>query len=222
MEEWLLGIAASAWVIPALFAFCAIDGVFPPVPSESAVIGLAAVSVSSGHPYLALVLVAAAVGAFCGDQVAFSIGRRVELTRVRWLRSGPGRTALDQMSRALEERGASVIVSARFIPVGRIAANMAAGSMGLPRIRFMLADSVAAIVWAVYGVALGALAGAWLRDHPVLAVVVGVVIGLALGYVVDRVMARRRNARAATARAAEAAPEEDPAVEAGGPVEPAD
>ena len=34
-EAWILAMAASPWIYPAMFAFATIDGFFPPVPSES-------------------------------------------------------------------------------------------------------------------------------------------------------------------------------------------
>ena len=42
MESWILALSASTWVYPALTGFAIIDGFFPPIPSESALIALAA------------------------------------------------------------------------------------------------------------------------------------------------------------------------------------
>ena len=70
LHDWVVALANAPWVYLALFALATIDGLFPPVPSESVVIALAALSVSAGTPNLALILLAAATGAFTGDQIA--------------------------------------------------------------------------------------------------------------------------------------------------------
>jgi hypothetical protein len=46
--EWAGALAESPWVLAVLYAVTTIDGFFPPVPSESAVIGLAALPASRG------------------------------------------------------------------------------------------------------------------------------------------------------------------------------
>lgn len=57
--------AAAVWVLPVVAALTALDGFFPPVPSESVMVALAAIDVSVYGPNLALPggpLAAAAVG----------------------------------------------------------------------------------------------------------------------------------------------------------------
>lgn len=48
MENWILTLVASPLVYLGLYLFATIDGLFPPIPSESLAIALAALSVSSG------------------------------------------------------------------------------------------------------------------------------------------------------------------------------
>ena len=90
----LLEAAAQPWVPLALLLFCAVDGVFPPVPSESLVIGLAAVSAVTGQPNVVLVLLAGAVGAAIGDLTAYTIGHRVGTRRFAWMRDEREKTAV--------------------------------------------------------------------------------------------------------------------------------
>ena len=59
----------SPWIYAVLFALAAVDGFFPVVPSEASVI-TAGVFAAAGDPSLPLVIVAAALGAFAGDQVS--------------------------------------------------------------------------------------------------------------------------------------------------------
>ncbi|MBD5786802.1 DedA family protein [Cellulosimicrobium terreum] len=193
LEHWVLALSSSGWIYPALFAFATIDGFFPPVPSESVVITLAVAAHATGAPNLLLVLLVAALGAWTGDQIAFSIGRAVGTDRIRFLRSPRGRRAVGWAERALAHRGASFILAARYIPIGRVAVNMTAGAVGYRRSRFMLFSGIAAVTWAIYSVLIGLVAARWLGHEPLLAMVVGVVMGIATGFVIDRVlMARRR------------------------------
>jgi membrane protein DedA with SNARE-associated domain len=195
LETWILALAASAWIYPALFAFATIDGFFPPVPSESVIITLAVSAHATGEPNLPLVLAIAALGAWTGDQIAFSIGRAIGTDRMRILRTRRGRKAVAWAERALANRGASFILAARYIPVGRVAVNMTAGAVGYPRSRFMAFSAIAAVTWAVYSVLIGLVAAQWLGHEPLLAMVVGVVLGIGIGLVIDRVLMMRARRR---------------------------
>ncbi|WP_346774892.1 VTT domain-containing protein [Cellulomonas sp. IC4_254] len=190
VEGWVPMLADSAWVFPALFLFATIDGFFPPIPSESVVIALASLAVAHGSPNIVLVALAAAAGAFVGDQIAYTIGSRVDVHRLKVFRTARGRKALAWAEHALEHRGSSFILAARYIPVGRVAVNMTAGALGYPRRRFVGLTGLAAVTWAAYGSAVGAGAGLWLADHPVIAVVAGVVVGTLVGIGIDWVLRR--------------------------------
>ena len=101
LENAALALTATPWVYVVLFALAVVDGFFPPVPSETVLIALAATSVALGTPNLALVLVAGAAGAFVGDQVAYWIGSRVNVRRVRFLQGRTAQRTLDAASRTL-------------------------------------------------------------------------------------------------------------------------
>ena len=181
MEQWIEALAGSPWVFLALYLFATIDGFFPPVPSESAVIALAALGASTGSPNIALIGGVAAAGAFSGDQTAYSIGRHIPLRTWRFMRGPRQQRALDWAEQALERRAGVYIIAARYIPVGRVAVNMTAGASGLRRLRFTALAAIAAVSWSGYSVLLGVGAGTWLEGRPVLAVAVGVAGGLVLG-----------------------------------------
>lgn len=190
LEEWILALAGSGWIYLGIYVFAMIDGFFPPIPSESVVIAVAATAMVGDGPNLALLVASAAAGAFTGDQIAYAIGGRVDVRRVRFLRGRRGRATLAWAEHALANRGSSFILAARYIPVGRVAVNMTAGALGYRRRRFVALTALAAVTWAVYGTAIGVGAGAWLHDHPVVAVVAGVVIGVVVGLLIDWVLRR--------------------------------
>ena len=67
------GALDSPWGLLALAAVAAVDGFFPVVPSESLVV-TAGVFAAAGDQSLALVIAAAALGAFIGDHVSYAVG----------------------------------------------------------------------------------------------------------------------------------------------------
>ncbi|QAY64463.1 DedA family protein [Xylanimonas allomyrinae] len=188
LESWILALSGATWVYPVMFALAFIDGFFPPLPSESVIITLAVASVATGSPWLVGVLIAAVLGAWCGDQIAYQIGRSIGTERVAILRTRRGRSTVAWARRALARRGASFIIAARYVPIGRVAVNMTAGAVGYPRRQFMGYSAIAAVVWGLYSLAVGMTAGAWLEDVPLLAMAVGIVAGVLVGVVLDRVV----------------------------------
>lgn len=186
VSDWAVALAGTPWVFVALYAFATIDGFFPPIPSESVIIALAALFVASGSADFWILGAVAAAGAFTGDQIAYSIGKRIPIRRLRFMQGPRAKKALAWAERALAERGASFIISARYVPIGRVAVNMTAGATGYPRRRFTALAVVAAISWSIYSVLLGIGAGKLFGDHhPLLAMAAGVAAGLLLGVLVD-------------------------------------
>ncbi|HEY9423553.1 MAG TPA: DedA family protein [Microterricola sp.] len=199
LTDLLLATVSSPFVYVVVFAIVMIDGFFPPVPSESIVVIAAAVGVSTGAPNPIAIVILAAIGAAVGDNIAYWLGRTVGTTRFRWMRHPRSVAALDWASRGLSRSAASMLLVARYIPVGRIAVNMTAGATGFSHRRFWPLTVLAGTCWAVYSVLIGVLAGHWVKEQPLLGAAVGVVIALALGLVIDRVttaIARRREAAA--------------------------
>src|SRR5690606_41808023 len=122
-------MAASPWIYPAMFAFATIDGFFPPLPSESVVITLTVSAHSTGTPWMWLVLLTAAAGAWLGDQIAYQIGLMIGTERVPFLRGPRGRRAVAWAERALTPRGASVVLAARRARSGRGGGDLTPGAV---------------------------------------------------------------------------------------------
>lgn len=192
LHDWVVALAGAPWVYLALFGAAALDGVFPPVPSESVVIALAALSASTGSPNLVLIVLVAGAGAFTGDQLAYALGSRLDVRRVRVLRNRRAQRTIDWAETALTRRGTSFILAARYIPIGRVAVNMTAGATAFPHRRFVMLTALAGLTWAVYSAGIGLTAGTTFQDRPVVAIAIGVAGGLLGGFVLDRLLARRR------------------------------
>ncbi|WP_307834478.1 DedA family protein [Paractinoplanes lichenicola] len=122
---------------------------------------------AGGEPNLALVMTVAAIGAFCGDHIAYRIGRTVRRDRFRWV------------ERPLEKRGGLLLVVARYIPGGRTAVTMTMGAVRYPPRKFALFDALAAMSWAVYSATVGYVGGEAFEHDKLKGLLLG--LGLAAG-----------------------------------------
>lgn len=189
VESYVLDFSESLWIYPGVFGLSLLDGFFPVVPSESVIIATATTALQTGEPLLVLIFVAGALGAWCGDQIAYFIGARADVRRWRVFRRGRWLRSLDWAENQLERRGATLIVAARFIPMGRVLVNLSAGALRYPHRRFSGIDGVAVAIWAAWSIALGTVAGALLpEDNLLLSIVVGVIAGVVLGFAVEKVL----------------------------------
>jgi membrane-associated protein len=183
-------LASSPWVYLVVFLLTVLDAFFIIVPSETVVVALGALALSTGSPQLGILIPVAAVAAITGDSLTFWLGRKVGVDRFAWMRRGRVVRVVAWAGRSLDQRAAAVLLTARFVPFGRVAVNLTAGSTGFRYRRFLALTTAAGICWAGYNAIIGALFGAWFDGNPVLAVMVSVVVALGLGVLVDRVSAR--------------------------------
>ncbi|WP_395243485.1 DedA family protein [Agromyces sp. MMS24-K17] len=192
----LTALAASPWLVPALFALVVGDAFLVVLPSETAVVALGALHATTGSPPLALVVATAAAGAVCGDLLCYVIGRRVGLERWRWQREGRVGTALRKVEGTVRRRTAVLVFTARYVPFARIAVNLAAGAGRVPLGRYLPLSLGAGLAWAGFNVAVGGMVGAALPDRPLLATAVSIPVAIALGLAIDAVarLADRRRA----------------------------
>lgn len=190
VNDFVQQYAGSAWVLPIVFALCTIDGFFPPVPSESVVVALAAIGTGAGGPELWSLGAAAALGAFAGDNVAYTIGRHGGVAKLNDSRNERIRSTMAWAEREMHRRGAMIIVAGRYIPVGRVAVNVTAGATRYSYPRFALLDTFAAISWAAYSIGIGVVAGQWTKDNPLLGAAVAVGLALIIGWQLDRLLRR--------------------------------
>jgi membrane protein DedA with SNARE-associated domain len=169
---------ASGWAYAIIFVVAFLDALIPVVPSETTVI-TAGVVAATGDLSLAIVVPAAAAGAFAGDNTAYFVGRRFgEPIKQRFFGSAKSRRRMEWAERQLEERGGELIVVARFIPGGRTAVTLSAGGLAYPWRRFVVFDACASLIWALYAALLGYFGGRAFEDAPWK----GLVIALALAF----------------------------------------
>jgi membrane protein DedA with SNARE-associated domain len=150
---------ASGWAYAIIFVFAFLDALIPIVPSETAVI-TAGVVAASGDLSLGLIIPAAAAGAFLGDNTGYFIGHRWGArASERFFTGDKAKHRLDWAEEQLDERGGQLIVVARFIPGGRTAVALSAGTLGYRWRRFVIYDLIATLIWASYSALLGYYGG---------------------------------------------------------------
>jgi membrane-associated protein len=185
---------SSEWAYLVVFVFALLDAVLPIVPSETAVI-TAGVVAAEGDLSLMIIIPAAAIGAFLGDNCAYLIGRRFGHRATDRFSGEKGRRRFKWAEEQLQERGGELIAVGRFIPGGRTAVALSAGTLAFPWRRFILFDSIAALGWALYGSLLGYFGGKTFESAWGLVLALVTAFAIAGGIELVRWMLRRRRRR---------------------------
>jgi membrane protein DedA with SNARE-associated domain len=176
-----------------IFAMAAIDPVLPIVPAEAAVTA-AAVLAGQGHLSIGAIMLAAGLGAFVGDNVAYWIGRAAGRPLVQRVLRGQA-DRLDAVEEQFHERGPVFIIVGRFIPGGRTVVSVGAGVLHFSWPRFLAYDAVAATVWAIQAALPGYIGGVIVSDRPWLAMLVGFGLSMALAGTLTLLQRRRAGRR---------------------------
>ena len=190
--------AGNWWFLGVIFIIALLDSVIPVVPSETTVIigGVAVATGTAPYPLLA-VIVAGAAGAFIGDNMAFSIGKRWSAAFERRAARKPKfATKLAWAHEQISQRGGLLLITARFIPGGRTAITIASGITRQSRAWFMRWTFIAAIIWATYSAGLARLVGEPFKDDHAKAF--WIAFGTALGINVAIELVRHARAKRAT------------------------
>ncbi|MGH9079671.1 MAG: DedA family protein [Acidimicrobiales bacterium] len=181
------------WSYVIAFVLPALDGIFPVVPSESAVVTLGVATAGSTDPRIGVLVLLAAAGAFLGDNLSYLIGRHFGPWASRRFFAGEkGERRQRWAERTLGRHGPLLLIACRFIPGGRTAVTLTCGVTGYSRRRFVLATAIAAAVWALYAFLVGRLGGHVFEDTPWLGLVGALGFVLSLSLLVE---ALRRSAR---------------------------
>lgn len=186
----LVQLAASPWLLPALFALVVGDAFLVVLPSETLVVALGALAATTGHPNPLLVIPVAALGAVLGDLACYGIGRAGGLERWAWQRKPRVAAAIERVRRTVGRRTAVLVFTARYVPFARIAVNLAAGAVRIPLGRYLPLSAAAGLAWAVFNTAMGAVVGAAFADQPLLALAISVPVAILAGLAVDALVRR--------------------------------
>jgi membrane-associated protein len=196
-ESIVDAVSGSDWSYLVVFVIAMLDAFFPLVPSEATAIS-AGVVAGTGGLSVEFCILAAALGAFVGDNISFGIGHflgaRVER---RFFKGEKAQRRLKWAQRTLDERGGYLIVVARFIPGGRTATTFTAGFVETYSWRrFLVFDAIAAAIWGTYTVLLGYFGGRSFKEEPWKGLLLAFAIAVVVTGVVEAVRyLRHRRAR---------------------------
>jgi membrane-associated protein len=196
-ESIVDALSGSSWSYAIVFVIAALDAFFPIVPSETVAI-TAGVLAGSGDLQVLPAVLAAAGGAFLGDNISFGIGHFLgERTVNRFFAGEKARRRLQWAEQQLEARGAYIITVARFIPGGRTATTFTAGYVEFPWRRFLVFDAIAASIWGCYTVLLGYFGGSQFEEQPWKGLLLAFAIALAVTGLIEAVRYLRHRRQAA-------------------------
>ena len=195
ISDWVSG---NSWSYLIVFSVALVDAFFPLVPSETTLV-IGGTFAASGDLSLLFVILAGAAGAVVGDNISYGLGTLVgERTVKKWFSGETAHKRFEWAERTLDERGAYIILIARFIPGGRTAVTFSAGYVhSLRWRRFIVYDVAAGLVWATYAALLGYFGGKTFEDHPLLGVALALAIALSVGVVIEAVRHFRQRRGAA-------------------------
>ena len=148
-------VTASPATYAIVFAIVAIDALVPFAQAEATVI-TAGVLAAQGKLLIWLIVVVAALGGLAGDNLSYLVGK---LLGCRVARRFLSTEKLQRAEKGIRSQGAILILIARFIPVGRTATTLAAGTLEMRWRGFLAVDALAAFLWASYAAALGYVGG---------------------------------------------------------------
>jgi membrane protein DedA with SNARE-associated domain len=142
-----------AYGVIAVFVIVYFESLGAPLPGESALIAISALA-AKGDVSIAQALLAVWAGAVLGDSTGYLIGRLGgrPLLQKHGPRVGLTSDRLATMERLFREKGAWIVLSARFVVLLRQLNGVIAGSVSMPWPRFLVANAIGAALWtAVWG-----------------------------------------------------------------------
>jgi membrane protein DedA with SNARE-associated domain len=153
----------SRWGYGVIFGGMLLENAGLPLPGETITL-VGGYAAGSGQLNLLGVMGAAASGAILGDNIGYWIGRRAGwplMERLgRLLRISPER--LEKLQEGFRSNAGKAVLLGRFVAVLRVLAGPMAGAVGMPYRRFLLCNSLGAVLWSGSMVSLAWLGGRWL------------------------------------------------------------
>jgi membrane protein DedA with SNARE-associated domain len=162
MTEWLTEMVNSMGYV-GIFLLLTLARAFPPIPSET-VIPVAGVAAANGQMNLALIVLAGALGAACGEFLWYLPARKLGRERLlrflhrygHWLTVEPPQ--VDRASRWFEKRGGIAVLLCQPFAGVRTLIAIPAGAFGLPAWKFLLyavvGSSASILLFASFGYGL--------------------------------------------------------------------
>jgi membrane protein DedA with SNARE-associated domain len=192
IENLLLAIGQTPWAYLVMAGILVVDGFFPFVPGETAVVTLSTLVAAGGGDRLWLVLLVAVAATMVGDAISFVIGRKLGVDRWAWMRRPRAAAMIARAADGLRKRPGLYLAGAKFVPFVRVLVTITAGASGLNVRRYLPRSFIASTIYTLYHVGVGAIAGFWFPINPLFAAIGAIIVVFAIAFVVDAIDRRRR------------------------------
>lgn len=203
-EDIVVIAAGSAWTYAVIAGIVALDGFFPVVPGETAVVtgGCWLLRATCPSPWCCSPRSPARLSATTCRTCSARVG---DPACSRLFRGARARRRLEWVADQLAEHGRVILVVPRFIPGGRTATTLSWGALHCGWRRFLSADAVGAGLWALFAAALGSLGGAAFADSAWKALLAALAVATVIGAAAE-VLRRRPAHRPPMRRVADCRP----------------
>jgi membrane protein DedA with SNARE-associated domain len=176
----------------AILAIVAGDGVFPLFPGETVIVAGGTLA-ATGDLALLGVILAGTLGAVIGDSTAYWLGRAGGEGIRRYLARLAGHDRVVAAERMVARRGPALVFVGRFLPGIRLAINLSCGAGQMDYRRFIIFDSLGALLWATQAAVLGYIFGKRFEDRPWIGLLIALGVALAVAGIVT--MRERKHIR---------------------------
>jgi len=147
MTAYFSGLIAQYGLV-AIFTIVCLESLGMPLPGETVILVGAGLA-GAGQLNIYAVGLVALSAAIIGDNIGFFIGRRFGRPVIELYGSRIGITSA-RFSRAeaiIQRRGVFVVIIARFIPLLRQLNGLAAGTVGMHWLTFLISNIIGAALW---------------------------------------------------------------------------
>jgi membrane protein DedA with SNARE-associated domain len=193
IEGWL-----SSYGYVVVFVLVMLESLGLPVPGETALIAAALYAGSTHHLSIGWVIAVAAAGAIVGDNVGFTLGRRVGtkllMRHGHRIRLNESRLRIGMW--LFRRHGGKVVFWGRFVSILRTYAAFLAGTNRMSWPRFLVFNAAGGILWAT-AFGLGYYAFGDVLEHAGTAIDIGLGVAGALVVVGFILWARRKESELA-------------------------
>jgi len=181
------GFLASFWLYLLGAVFVMVSALIPPVPSTTVFVALGALAGLDGGPKAWALVLAMVAGAVAGDLATYGATRLFGQSRWGATRGPRRQRAVDAATRRLRKSPYTLMLTSRFVPLGRLSTNIACTVAGY-RLRAFTAFSLAsAAIWSVYSVGVGICTRFWPGLSTQLAVIVAIAVSIVLGWLLGKI-----------------------------------
>jgi len=181
------GFLASFWVYPLGAVFVMLSGLIPPVPSTTVFVALGAVAGLDGGPRALLLVLAMMAGALAGDLATYAVTKSFLSSRWSSKDGSKRQRAVDAASRRLRKSPFTLMLTSRFVPLGRLSTNIACTTAGFPLRTFIGFSLASGAIWSVYAVGVGICTRFFPGLSTQVAVIVAIAVSIVLGWLLGKV-----------------------------------